>query len=150
MKTYLAAIDFSPISQRVVEEAVQLATATESKLVILHVAEVPPLQVPVGYGMDVVTPPSPMEPPDLSTIKARLEQIAEPIRDNGLTIETIATVALLPADEILSQARKIKPSMLILGSHGHGALYQCFGGSVVTSVLKKAAIPVMVIPIHEK
>lgn len=150
MKTYLAAIDFSPITEKVIEEAVQLATATGAKLVILHVAEVPPLQVPVGYGMDVVTPPSPMEPPDLSPLKARLEQIAEPIRDKGMTIETVATISMLPADEILIQAKRIKASMLVLGSHGHGALFQCFGGSVVTSVLKKAAIPVMVIPVHEK
>jgi len=42
------------------------------------------------------------------------------------------------------------PTFLVLGSHGHGALYHLFSGSVVTEVLKKATIPVTVIPVHGK
>jgi nucleotide-binding universal stress UspA family protein len=38
--------------------------------------------------------------------------------------------------------------MIILGSHGHGAVYQLFSGSVVTSVLHKSRVPVTVIPVH--
>ena len=149
MKTYLTAIDFSAITPRVVEAASELATARGSKLIILHVAEIPPLRVPVGYAMDVVTPPAPMEPPDLTPIKERLEQIAAPLRAKGLSVETIAIIGVAP-DEILAQAKATHASMLILGSHGHGALYQCFGGSVVTAVLHKAEIPVAVIPFHGK
>jgi len=40
--------------------------------------------------------------------------------------------------------------MLVLGSHGHGALYHLFSGSVVTAVLQKATRPVMVIPVGSK
>ena len=149
MKTYLAAIDFSSITPRIVEAASELATASGSKLIILHVAEIPPLRVPVGYAMDVVTPPSPMEPPDLTPIKERLEQIASPLRAKGLNVETLALIGVAP-DEILTQAMATDASMLILGSHGHGALYQCFAGSVVTAVLHKAEIPVVVIPVHGK
>ena len=149
MKTYLTAIDFSAITPKVVKAASELATATGSKLVILHVAEIPPLRVPVGYAMDVVTPPAPMEPPDLSPIEERLEQIASPLRAKGLSVETIALIGVAP-DEILGQAKATHASMLIIGSHGHGALYQCFAGSVVTSVLHKSEIPVVVIPVHGK
>ena len=149
MKTYLAAIDFSSITPRIVEAASELATASGSKLIILHVAEIPPLRVPVGYAMDVVTPPAPMEPPDLSSIKERLEQIASPLRAKGLRVETLALIGVAP-DEILGQAKATHASMMILGSHGHGALYQFFAGSVVTAVLHKAEIPVAVIPVHGK
>ena len=64
-----------------------------------------------------------------------------------MNVETLAAVAL-PIQEILDQAHKTGASMLVLGSHGHGALYHLFSGSVVTSVLHKATIPVVVIPVH--
>jgi nucleotide-binding universal stress UspA family protein len=38
--------------------------------------------------------------------------------------------------------------MIVLGSHGHGAVYQLFAGSIVTAVLHKARVPVTVIPVH--
>ena len=147
MKPLLTAIDFSPITQKVVDGASKLAVALSAKLILLHVAEPMAAYVPVGAAMDVITSPVPVEPPDLSAVKERLEQLAQPLRAKGLTVETIASVAL-PAEEILEQAKATDASMVILGSHGHGAVYQLFSGSVATSVLHRARIPVTVIPVH--
>jgi nucleotide-binding universal stress UspA family protein len=147
MKTLLTAIDFSPISQKVVDGAAELATAMNARLVILNVIEPVAAYVPVGAAMDVITAPIPMEPADLNLVKERLEQFAAPLRTKGLSIETTAIVSL-PVDEILEQAASTLASMIILGSHGHGAVYQLFSGSVVTSVLHKSSIPVTVIPVH--
>jgi len=147
MKTLLAAIDFSPISTKVVAEAAELALGLNAKLLLLNVLEPAAAYVPVGAAMDVITAPVPMEPPDLNLVKERLEQYAQPLRGKGLTVETFAAVAL-PVDEILEQAKSIGASMIVLGSHGHGAAYQLFSGSVVTSLLHKASIPVTVIPVH--
>jgi nucleotide-binding universal stress UspA family protein len=97
--------------------------------------------------MDVITAPIPVEPPDLNVVKERLEQLAQPLRAKGLTVETRATVAL-PAEAILEQSTVTGASMVVLGSHGHGALFQLFSGSVVTAVLHKSLIPVTVIPVH--
>ena len=147
MKTLLAAIDFSPISTKVVSGAAQLASAMNARLLLLNVLEPAAAYVPVGAAMDVITAPVPMEPPDLNLVKERLEQFAQPLRANGLTVETLAAVAL-PVDEILVQAKATGASMIVLGSHGHGAAFQLFSGSVVTSLLHKATIPVTVIPVH--
>jgi len=91
----------------------------------------------------------PVEPPDLQALKSRLEELVAPIRAKGVTVETVAAVSL-PAEEILDQVNKTGAAMLILGSHGHGALYHLFSGSVVTEVLHKATVPVTVIPVHGK
>ena len=147
MKTLLTAIDFSPISQKVVDGAAELAAAMNAKLVILNVVEPIAAYVPVGAAMDVITAPIPMESADLNLVKERLEKFAAPLRAKGLSVETTAVVAL-PVDEILDQASSTQASMIILGSHGHGAVYQLFSGSVVTSVLHKSRIPVTVIPVH--
>jgi nucleotide-binding universal stress UspA family protein len=147
MKTLLTALDFSPISQKVVDGAAELAAAMNSRLVLLNVVEPVAAYVPVGAAMDVITAPIPMEPADLNLVKQRLEQFAAPLRAKGLNVETMAVVSL-PVDEILNQAAATQATMIVLGSHGHGAVYQLFSGSVVTSLLHKSRIPVTVIPVH--
>jgi len=147
MKTILTAIDFSPISQKVVDGAGQLAAAMGARLVILNVAEPIAAYVPVGAAMDVITAPMPMEPADLNAVKERLNQFAAPLLSEGLNVETVALVSL-PVDGILDQATALQAAMIVLGSHGHGAVYQLFSGSVVTSVLHRSHIPVTVIPVH--
>jgi len=147
MKTLLTAIDFSPISLKVVDGAAELAAAMNARLVLLNVVEPVAAYVPVGAAMDVITAPLPMEPADLNVVKERLDQLAAPLRSKGLIVETRAAVSL-PVDEIIDQAAATQASMIILGSHGHGAVYQLFSGSVVTSVLHKSRIPVTVIPVH--
>jgi nucleotide-binding universal stress UspA family protein len=149
MKTLLAAIDFSPITQKVVDGAAALASAMGARLVLLNVWEPMAAYVPVGAGMDVITAPIPIEPPDLTIVKERLEHLVAPLKAKGLAVETLVTVAL-PVGEILDQAKSLNASMIVLGSHGHGALFQLFSGSVVTSVLHKASIPVTIIPVHGK
>jgi nucleotide-binding universal stress UspA family protein len=147
MKTILTAIDFSPISQKVVDGAGQLAAAMGARLVILNVAEPIAAYVPVGAAMDVITAPMPMEPADLNAVKERLNQFAAPLLSKGLNVETVALVSL-PVDGILDQASALQATMIVLGSHGHGAVYQLFSGSVVTSVLHRSHIPVTVIPVR--
>ena len=149
MKTLLTAVDLSPITTKVIEGAGALASSLGAKLVLLHVSEPVAAYVPVGAAMDVITAPVPMDPPDMEALKTRLEELAAPIRSKGVIVETVAAVSL-PAEEILDQAKKTGADILVLGSHGHGALYHLFSGSVVTEVLEKATIPVTVIPVHGK
>ena len=147
MKTFLAAVDLSPITPKVLEGAADLAGGLGARLVLLHVVEPVAAYGPVGAAMDVITAPVMIEPPDMAALQERLNGLAAPFRAKGLNVETLAAVAL-PIQEILDQAHKTGASMLVLGSHGHGALYHLFSGSVVTSVLHKATIPVVVIPVH--
>ena len=149
MKTILAAIDLSPITGKVIEGAAQLATAMRAKILLLYVVEPAVAYVPVGAAMDVITAPMPVAPPDLTVAKAHLEKLATPLRANGLTVETCVKISI-PSDEILEQVKSAGAELLVLGSHGHGALYNLFSGSVVTSILKDATVPVAVIPVHGK
>ncbi len=149
MKTILAAIDLSPITHKVIEGAAKLASAMQAKIQLLYVVEPAAAYVPVGAAMDVITAPMPVAPPDLTDAKARLEKLAAPLRASGLSVETCVTISL-PVDEILEQTKSAGAELLVLGSHGHGAIYNLFSGSVVTSVLKQATVPVAVIPVHGK
>jgi len=99
--------------------------------------------------MDVITAPIPVEPPDLELVREQLEKFAKPLRERPLSIESLV-VEGLPAEEILRKAGETGASMIVLGSHGHGAVYHLFSGSVVTAVLHQSEIPVTVIPVHSK
>lgn len=149
MKTLLVSIDFSPISQKVVDGASELASSLGAKILLFNVMEPAAAYVPVGAAMDVITAPIPVEPPDLELVRAQLEKVAKPLREQGLSVESLVAEGL-PADEILRKSVTSGASMIILGSHGHGAVYQLFSGSVVTAVLHRSAIPVTVIPVHSK
>lgn len=54
---------------------------------------------------------------------------------------TVGTVA----DEIARYAKKNKMDMIVMGSHGHGALANVIMGSVTTKVLAAATVPVLVV-----
>ena len=149
MKTLLVSIDFSPISQKVVDKAGELAAGLDAKIILFNVMEPVAAYVPVGAAMDVITAPIPVEPPDLELVREQLEKFAKPLRERPLSIESLV-VEGLPAEEILRKARDTGASMIVLGSHGHGAVYHLFSGSVVTAVLHQSEIPVTVIPVHSK
>jgi nucleotide-binding universal stress UspA family protein len=151
MKTLLVPLDFSNTTERVLAHAAELARPLEARIMLVHIVEPVATYVPVGASMDVIAaaPPQPMEMQDLSADEARLRSLAQPLSAAGIPVECLAVVGLA-VDDILDQAAKCNASYIILGSHGHGALYHLFTGSVVNGVLKRATCPVIVVPAGKK
>jgi len=148
MPNLLVPLDTSASASQVLAQAESLASQLPSSLTLLHVIEPLASYVPVGAAMDVITTAPPdLDPAQLENAKARLEQLARPLCSKGLEI-TCKAVLGLAVDEILDQAKIHGSTYIMLGSHGHGALYHLFSGSVVTGVLKHSACPVIVVPIR--
>lgn len=150
MITLLVPLDTSEIAQKVLIEAGSLALNLQARVVLLHVVEPVATYMPVGAAMDMIaTPPPDLGDEQTGVARSRLEQLAEPLRSKGLDVVCEACFGL-PMDEILDQAKAHDANYIILGSHGHGALFHLFGGSVVTGVLKHSVCPVVVVPVHQK
>lgn len=147
MKTLLVPLDFSDTTDRVLKHAEDLARALSARLVLVHIVEPVATYVPVGASMDVIAaaPPQPAEIQDLSADEARLRAVSQPLAAAGIPVECVAVVGLA-VDDILDQAARAGADYIVLGSHGHGALYHLFSGSVVNGVLKRATCPVVVVP----
>jgi nucleotide-binding universal stress UspA family protein len=147
MKTLLVPVDFSDTAERVLAHAADLARALSGRLVLLHVVEPVATYVPVGASMDVIAtvPPPALAAENVSADKSRLATLAAPLAAAGLPVETVVSVGLA-VDEILDQAARHEADYIVVGSHGHGALYHLFSGSVVNGILKRAGCPVVVIP----
>jgi len=76
------------------------------------------------------------------------ERVLRPIRrffaKQGLQAEFVAKAGAA-ADAIAALAAKGKFNLLVMGSHGHGALGNLVLGSVVTRVMAQCATPVLLI-----
>ena len=148
MKTILVAVDLSKITSQVIKKAIEFIKPLNAKIVLLHVVEPETSYIPVGAAMDVVSVPLSMPEEELEKIQAHLEKVAVPMKEAGMSVEAITTVAF-PVMEVKEQAIKHHADLIVVGSHGHGGLYHLFTGSVVTGLLKQSELPILVVPIEK-
>lgn len=143
MQRILAAIDFSDSSPAVIAQAAQLARCFEAKLWLLHVA----MPEPEFVGYDV----GPQHERDWRAAELRgehrqLHQYALDLDAQGLHV-TPLLIPGYPVEQILHQADKLLVDTVILGAHGHSALYHALMGSVCEGVLRATARPLLIVPV---
>jgi len=145
MKTVMACVDFSPVTDEVVQRALDLARASDSKVCLVHVVA----PVPVVGPPEVLTSTMTIVSDErLKLARRRLESLREQLRCNGTEIKTLLFEGL-PADSILSAAANEDADLIVIGSHGLGFLRRVFLGSTTMGVLKAARCPVVVVPSQE-
>ena len=142
MKTILAPVDFSEITSAVVANAVALGRAVGGRVVVVHV--VPPAIMPAD-NTSVVVDLSRMQAVEAAGAAQQLARIKAEHRDGGVEVET-AEVGGMPTVEILAQAKALGADYIVMGSHGHGAVYDLLIGGTTHAILKRARCPVVVVP----
>jgi len=141
----LIATDLSDSSTKVIKNALELAKALSAKMWLIHVVEPDPDIVGITAR--------PQSDQDIIAGKLReehreLQEIAKEIRNQGLRI-TALLVQGPTVEVILNEALELDVNIIVIGSHGRGAVYKLLVGSVSGGILKKARCPVLVIPTHE-
>ncbi|MEO5959716.1 MAG: universal stress protein [Opitutaceae bacterium] len=142
MKTVLAPIDFSLVSERVIGEATVIARAIGARLVLLHVVQLPAV---VGTGVTETELPKGFCLQAEKDASIRLADLQRQLRSDGVTAHVIHEVGR-PGEKIVAQAERLEADYLVLGSHGHGAFYDLIVGSTTTRVLKEARCIVAIVP----
>lgn len=139
-------VDFSEGTERLVAVAEGLARDLGAGLVYVHAAEPGGEYVPVAVEVGMNLPVSfEVAREELGVWEVRCEALARGSRQRGLEAEWVVEVGDA-AEVLLGQVRVRGAGMMVMGSHGHGALYHLFGGNVVTTVLRRAEVPVVVVP----
>lgn len=77
--------------------------------------------------------------------EAAMVPVRKLIRRSGVVTTEIRLIGNHPADEIVAFAKKSKLDVLVMGSHGHGALKSAVLGSVATRVAAKCQTPLLLI-----
>jgi nucleotide-binding universal stress UspA family protein len=142
MKTILVPVDFSDVTSRVLDASKNIARALGAKLVLLHVSEPEPDFVGFEPGpMAVRTTVA----RDFRKEHHKLEELRTQV--DAESQEVLALHIQGPiVDKVLDQATEHHADLIVMGSHGHGALYEFLVGSVTSGVLRGAKCPVLVIP----
>jgi nucleotide-binding universal stress UspA family protein len=146
VRDVLVAIDLSPASERVVEQAAIVARGLGGRMHLLHVAAEEPTLA--GYDKESLGTFTRSdrarqlldEHEGLRAQAARLEADGLevlPLLEMGATVECI-----------LGVADRVDAAVIAVGTHGHGAMHHLLLGSVSETLLKQSRRPVLVVPIR--
>jgi nucleotide-binding universal stress UspA family protein len=140
--TILVPLDFSSVTDGVVNMTEAVAKALNAKAILLHVE--PPEPDFVGYE------PGPQHVRDnvahqVTEDHEALHAIRDQLQGKGIDTEVLIIQGPI-VEKILSEAARRSVDHIIIGSHGHGALYHLLVGSVCEGVLKRTTCPVTVVP----
>ena len=142
MRAILAAVDFSRVTDLVVMEAARLARGMGAKVVLITVLVEPVFAQ--GYA-----PPSKsfskLNVAHERAVRKRLAAIQDRLQCEFVPAETVVRHGN-PAVHILEEAEEHDAAFIVIGSHGHTAFFELLLGSTTQAVLKRASLPVVVIP----
>ena len=139
----LAAVDFSGFTEPILRAVEQIAAAApEARIWLLHVAEPDPSFVGYDAGPAVVRDQVAAE---YRREHQQLQACAERLRGSGVEVTALLIRGAI-ADTILTEAVRLDVELLVMGSHGYGAIADLIAGGVCRVVLRKALCPVLVIP----
>ncbi len=146
MKTIIAAVDSSSMSESVVVEAAELARAAKGRVVLLTVVQPPVITSEYAPALDNLA--------EITAISEKaaarhLENLRDRLERDGITSETVQDAGA-PVTQILRHAREKAADYIVMGSHGHTAFYDLLVGSTTHGVLLRAPCPVLIVPPKEK
>ena len=142
MKTILAPVDFSAVSDLVVAEAATLARAFQGRVVLLSVIQPPAIvaeYAPLMQNIAEIT---------VAGEKAAARKLGaaqQKLQADFIEAETAQLVGS-PVQHILAEADRVGADYIVMGSHGHTALYDLLVGSTTHGVLMRARCPVIIVP----
>jgi nucleotide-binding universal stress UspA family protein len=160
MKCILVPIDFSDVTASVIDLARELAKALGAEIHLLHVKELTAAATPgtLGYGLAGMPELAPMsgvpapgfEPmpetiPEDEGQTSKLAKWQEEIAQDGIKVSLHRPTGTV-AEEILNQADALNADMIVMGRHGHGAMYNLLVGSTTKGVLKHSTRPMLLVP----
>jgi nucleotide-binding universal stress UspA family protein len=145
MKTIITALDFSDAAKDVLGAAMLMAELQDATLHIIHVLEPEPTYT--AYGM------TPEEFPAIQVFQHESQCRAEArLNDAVATAKTLVKdvraelIVGSPLHSIIDYAQTQKADLIVIGTHGHGAVAALLIGSVAEGLVRKAVCPTLVIP----
>jgi nucleotide-binding universal stress UspA family protein len=135
----LVPVDFEESSREALDVAIDLAHTFDARLTLVHTWEVPAY----GYaGMSFA--PIDLLTPIEQAAKGQLESTLAAVRKRVPRAESVLATGSA-ADEVLAAADRVKPDLIVMGTHGRHGLRRVFLGSVAEKVVRGSPVPVLTI-----
>ena len=135
--TILLAVDGSEHSEKAVELAKRLATATNDEVVVTHVTELLPARFQTFPGVDTML--------DQEAVEFTKGYVAE-LEETGVKARSELRSSQYGgiARVLVNVAEDLDAGMIVMGSHGRGDLSALLMGSVAHKVLHLSKRPVLI------
>ena len=141
----LVCVDLSDSTEEILKSIERLCKPLNAKIWLLHNAM--PEPDTIEFKID------PIEARESLAKKfhhqhRQIQELAERFRKSRVDANALL-VHGKTVDVILKEASDLDIDLIVVGSHGHGAMYQLLLGSVSEGVLHRSSRPFLVIPPHE-
>jgi nucleotide-binding universal stress UspA family protein len=134
LRRILAPVDFSEACKRSAESAAELGRRFDADVVLLHA--MPPIALSCAIPEALAFAPTP-------------EFIAEQVSERAALLESLlpsatrrVVVEAAPARAIVEYARDSHCDLIVMPTHGYGALHRLVSGSITADVVRSAPCPV--------
>jgi nucleotide-binding universal stress UspA family protein len=139
----LVPVDGSEYSTKALDVAIDLARGLGAEVVILHVVDLARVALMSGgqaqliagcldalqsEGREIVEEGAHRVPPEVASSTRMTD---------GIAVEKIEQIA-----------EEMKPSFIVMGTHGRSGLNRAIMGSVAEGVARRAPVPVVIVPPH--
>jgi nucleotide-binding universal stress UspA family protein len=149
LKNILVATDFSEPSDAALAYGRELAARFNATLHVLHIAENIYITTFGAESYAAVAPDLQAEVED--SARARLQQLVLDSDGSGPRTTPVVMTSGSPAFAIIDYAGEHDIDLIVMGTHGRGALAHLLMGSVAERVVRLAPCPVLTVrhPEHE-
>lgn len=144
MKTILVPLDLSSAAVQVCDAACELAKLTGARPILLHIVQPPPLMMSDIYAFDASQLGELSAAAEKNAVH-KLRALARHCAKQQVQVTTVQRPGVA-VTAILAKARSTGARYIVMGSHGHGAMYDLLVGSTTHGVLMKAPCPVLIVP----
>ncbi len=142
LKRILAATDFSEYGATAVRYACEFANAFSAELDLLNVVE-PPAAAYSEFGIGYLGVEG-IEEDLKNAAAAALNAVPDPPWQDKLMVTRTVLVGT-PFIEIVRHARDRDVDLIVIGTHGRGAIAHMLMGSTAEKVIRKAPCPVLTV-----
>lgn len=147
VREILVAVDFSAGTEHVLAVATRLAAPTGATIHLLHVAAPEPSFV--GYDPPGGPSDRDQRAEELHDEHQALQVLADAVHETGVTVKPLL-VKGATLEVILGEADRLDADLIVVGSHGHGAVHRFLVGSTTDGLVRQSTLPVLVVPVHER
>lgn len=148
IKHVLVATDFSQSSESALQYGRELARTFDATLQVLHVVDIP-YAVYAGETYALALPDLQRE---IETgVQQQLEALLSEEDQTTLRATAVVLTAVAKAEAIVACAQANQVDVIVMGTHGRGAVGHLFMGSVAERVVRMATCPVLTVhqPEHD-
>jgi nucleotide-binding universal stress UspA family protein len=146
IKNVMVATDFGKAADAALRYGRELAGRFGATLHLVHVVEASY----VGFGVETYVPPLPdVDGEPEESARRRLNSLIESAGNGPRTIAAVLP-STVPSVAIIDYARDHDIDLVVMGTHGRGALAHLVMGSVAERVVREAPCPVLTMKQSER